>query len=200
MRHARGIAVVGLVAAAAAAALSARAISAGTLPVHSTADVTYSCPVQKAKVVDVYAATAARATNNNPASPGALGFNTGIETKTVGGTTTTKAQASVTGQKKNGVTLDKKRCTKLPKRIALSAKQLPVLVTATRTFRGYTSQACDSTKRVVFRLQVHLTGGKPTSAVFFVRNGDSKRKPIAFVQWSPQKFTAHFSRGCTALG
>jgi hypothetical protein len=198
MRRLGGILFVG-VAAAAAVGLSAHATSAAPLPTKSTVDVTYSCPVQKAKVVDVYAGTAFKPAHSTTTSPGALGFDTGIKTKTVDGTTTTKAQASVV-PKKNGVTIDKKACTKLKKKLPLSAKGLPILVTATPTFRGYTSQACDSAKTIVFRLQVHIIGGKPTSAVLAVRNADKKSKPIAFVHWRPKKISAHFSNGCTSLG
>jgi hypothetical protein len=200
MRRLGGISIVGVAAAAAAATgLSAHATSAAPLPTKSTVDVTYSCPVQRAKVVNIYAGTALPAAHNNP-SPGALGFDTGIKTKTVGGTTTTRTQASVTAQTTNGVLIDKKACTKLKKPIAFSKKKLPLLVTATTKFRGYTSQACDSTRKVVFRLQVHLTGGKPTSAEFAVRNAGAKGKPIALVNWSPKKVSAHFSLGCTPPG
>jgi hypothetical protein len=198
MRRLGGMSLLVLAAAVVAAGLSAHATSAAPFSAKSTVDVTYSCPVQKAKVVTIYASTAFKPPGGPPA-PGALGFNTGIETKTVNGTTTTKAQASVT-PKKNGVTLDKKACTKLKKRISLSAKGLPYPVTVTPKVLGYTNQACDAAKRIVFRLQVHIAGGKPTSAVLAVRNADAKSKPIALVNWSPKKASGHFSSGCNSLG
>ncbi len=199
MRRPSGILLFGLTAALAAAGLSAHATSAAPLPTKSTIDVTYSCPVQKVKVVNIYAGTAFTPAHTTTKSPGALGFDTGIKTKTTDGTTKTTAQASVV-PKKSGVTIDKKACTKLKKPIAFSAKKLPVAVNATPNFRGYTSQACDSARNVVFRLQVHLTGGTPTSAVLAVRDADAKSKPIALVNWSTKKVSAHFATGCVNLG
>lgn len=193
-----GISLVGVAAAAAAAGLSAHATSAAPLPTTSTLDVTYSCPVQKAKVADIYAAVRIPASRGGP-SPGALNFDTGIEKKTVNGTTTTKAQASVV-PKQNGVTIDKRNCKKLSRQIPFSAKGLPVRVTATPSLRGYTSEGCETATRVIFRLQVHQTGGKPTSAVLAVRNVATKHQPVALISWSPKKVSGHFSRACVSLG
>ena len=197
MRRLGGILLIGLAAAAAAAGLSAHATSAAPPPTKSTVDVTYSCPVQKDKFIDIYAGTAFPPGYRYP-SPGALSFDTGIDTKTVNGTTTTKAQASVAPHKKNGVIIDKKACTKLKRQIPLSTKKLPTVVTATSRYGGYASQSCDTATKVFFRLQVHLTGGKPTSAVLAVRNADAKRKRIALINWSPKKVSAHFAKACTA--
>jgi hypothetical protein len=197
MRRVGGISLFGVAAAAAAAGLSAHATSAAPLPTSSTLDVTYSCPVQKAKVANIYASVKLRAAHENPA-PGALNFDTGIESKTVGGTTTTKAQASVV-PKLNGVKIDKKNCKQLTKQIPFSQRGLPVRVTATAKFRGYTSEACNTATRIIFRLQVHSTGGKPTSAVLAVQSV-TKHKSLALVSWSPKKVLAHFSRACSSIG
>jgi hypothetical protein len=191
MRRLGSISLLGLAVAAATAGLSAHATSAAALST-STVDVTYSCPVQKAKVVSIYAGVALPALD----SAGALSFDTGIDRKTVNGTTTTKAQASVSPQK-NGVKVDKKKCTKLKKPIPLSAKKLPYALSLTPGSRGYTNESCTAAAKVVFRLQVRLTGGKPTSAVLAVRNADAKNKPIALVNWSPQKVSAHLENACT---
>ncbi len=190
---------MGVAVTAAAVGFCAHATSAAPLSPTTTLDVTYSCRVQKAKVADI-SASARSPKDVNPSAPGELSFDTGIERKTVGGTTTTKAQASVV-PRQHGVTIDKKNCQKLKTQISLSTKKLPVFVSATPSFRGYTSQVCDTTStRVIFRLQVHMTGGKPTDAVLALRNADAKRKPIALVSWRPKKVVAHFSRACTALG
>jgi hypothetical protein len=36
--------------------------------------------------------------------------------------------------------------------------------------------------------------------VLAVRDADAKSKPVALVNWSPKKFSAHFASGCTPLG
>ncbi len=167
------------------------------MPAKSTLDVTYSCPVQKAKAVYFYAGVKLPGKIYNPytndnASPGELGFATGGEkTDVTGGVSLPKKDATVVA-KKNGVTIDTKACKKQKKQISLSTKGLPYPESADKKFRGYVYQVCDTAvTRVLFRLQVHSIGGMPTSAVFAMRNANSKGKPIALVNWSPKKVTAH---------
>jgi hypothetical protein len=188
------ISLCGLAAAAVAAALSAHVTTAAALPAKPalsppTTDVTYSCPVQASKLVDVYAGVK---------NPVALIFDTGIETDTVNGVTSPKPQASVKPQS-NGVTIDTKNCTKLKKRIAFSTKGLPKTLTATRGHGGSVDKACKTAAAVVFRLQVHSSDtGPPTSAVLALRNDNAKSKPIALVYWSPRRVRVHLESGCRA--
>jgi len=189
-----GISLCGVGLAAVAAGLTVHATTAAALPAKSdlappTTDVTYSCPVQAAKLVDVYAGAK---------SPVALIFDTGIETETVNGVTSPKPQASVKPQS-NGVTIDTKNCTKLKKRIAFSTKGLPKTLAATRGHGGSVDKACKTAATVVFRLQVHSGAtGPPTSAVLAVRNDNAKSKPIALVYWSPRRVRVHLESACRA--
>lgn len=207
MRRLGGISLVAVAVAAAAVGLSAHPTAAAGPAAKSTRDLTYSCPVQKAKAVYFYAGTKMDAVynpyTNDKASPGEIGFATGgAKTTTTGAVSLPKTEVKVIAQKKNPVTIDGKACKKLKpkKKMAFSAKGLPLLVTAEPKNRGYTYQVCDTTvRKVVFRLQIHFSGSTPTSAVFAVQNADKKHKTIALIYWSPKKVTAHFESACNDL-
>jgi len=196
MRHLRGLWIlVGVAALAGAAVVGVRASSAAPARATSTIDVTYSCPVQKQHFISLYGGATLPPQNNRP-RPGGVFVTTGVRTVTKNGVTSTVAQLSFQAVK-NSLRIDKKSCRRVTKQIPLKPKGLPgPAETATATLRGYINQRCDSTARVLLRLQLQLTNGTPTRALVAVRNDDVKSKPIAFFNWIPRKVALYSAAGC----
>jgi hypothetical protein len=194
MSRRRGIGIAGLLAAAlAAGAVVVHASSAApTLPA-STIDTTYSCRVQAQHFVSLYASVSL--TVDNKPQPGGVFLNTGVHVVKHGGTTTSVNQLGVQAVK-HGFKIDKSSCRHVKQRIPLKPKGLPgPPTTVTPTHSGYDSENCNTTARVLFRLQLKLTNQKPSHALLAVR--DTNGKPVAFYNWGPKKVTLYTSLACS---
>lgn len=191
----RGIAIVGLLAAAlgAGAVIVHASSAAPTLPA-STIDGTYSCRVQAQHFVSLYAGV--NLTVNNKPQPGGVFLNTGVHVLKQGTTSTSVNQLGVEAIK-HGFKIDKTYCHKVKAQIPLKPKGLPTPpITVTPTHEGYDSENCNTTARVLFRVRVKLTGQKPSHALLAVRDTGAKTKPVAFYNWSPQKVAVYISSAC----
>jgi len=199
MNRRHGIWIVGLSAAALAAALGVHAsFAAPTLPA-ATSDATYSCRVQSQHVVSL-SASATRppdGSNNNKPQPGVLVLTTGVKSVTHGDTTTTVSQVGVEAVK-NGVKIDKSSCRRVKKQIPLKPKGLPrPPTTVTPTLRGFDDENCGTSARVLVRLKLKTTNNIPSHALLAVRDEGGKSRPVAFYNWSPNKVSVFIGTSCS---
>jgi hypothetical protein len=204
VRFRHGMWIIGLLAAALGAAAvgvhaSLAAPTRASTPA-STIDKTYSCPVRREHVVDLYASVTLPPTNNQPQQSGVLNLTTGVRTIKQSGITETVSQVSLQARK-NSLRIDQKSCRRVKQQIPLKPKGLSgPPTTVTRTLRGYDNEQCTTTARVLFRLRVKLTAGTPTHALLAVRNDNAKHRPIAFYNWSPRKVSLYTANGCVTPG
>ena len=195
----RGIWIAGLLVTALGAAAAgvhassaAPALATGT----STTDATYSCRVRSQHFVNLSASVTLPPIDNRR-QPGVLVLTTGVRTVTRDGTTTTVAQVGLRAVKK-GVKIDKSSCSRVKRRIPLKRKGLSgPAITVTPTHQGFDSERCGTKARVLVRLRLTTTNQIPSHALFAVRNDDSRRRPVAFYNWSPRKFTLYIGN-CTS--
>jgi hypothetical protein len=203
VRRRHGIWVVGLLTAAVgAAALGVHAGSAAPTRASSgaaTLDKTFSCRVRSQHFVDLYTSATLPPANNKP-QPGGLFLTTGVKTIVKNNTTVTVAQVSLQA-KQNSLRIDTGACHRVKKQIPLKPKGLPTPpVAVTPTLRGYDNEQCDTTGRVLVRLQLKSTNHIPTHALMAVRNENAKSRPIAFYNWSANKVTVYLGKTCVTPG
>lgn len=183
-----GAAAVGVHASSAAPSRAAT----GT----TTSDTTYSCRVRSERFINLYASITQPPAQNKP-QPGLLVLTTGTKTVTKNGTTVTVSQIGLSA-KKNSLRIDKTSCVHVKKQIPLKPKGLPSPpVTATPSVPRNDNETCDTAARVLVRLRLWTTDGAPTHALFAVRNDNARNRPVAFYNWSPNKFSGYTSRSCT---
>jgi hypothetical protein len=197
MSRRHGIWTVGLLAAALGpAAVGVHAsLAAPTLPAN-TNDATYSCRVASQHVVNLYASVTLPPAKSKP-QPGVLVVTTGVKTVTHGDTTTTVSQVGVEAVK-NGLKIDKSSCRHVKKQIPLKSKGLPGPATVvTPTLRGFDSENCGTSARVLVRLKLQTANGTPSHALLAIRNQGGKSRPVAFYNWSPSKVTVFSANTCS---
>jgi hypothetical protein len=203
MRRGHGIWIVGLLAAAiGATAVGAHASSAAPARTHTGAailDKTWSCRVQQAHVVNLYTSATLPPVGNKP-QPGGLFLTTGVKTVVKNNTTVTVAQVSLQA-KQNSLRIDTGACRRVKKQIPLKPKGLPTPpTTVTPSLRGFDNEQCDTSARVLVRLQLKSTNHTPAHALMAVRNDNAKSRPIAFYNWSPNKVSVFLGKTCVTPG
>ena len=200
----RGSWIVGLLAAAlGAAAVGAHASAAapaGRTTHTSTFDKTFSCRVRRAHFVSLYAGSNIPASNGQKQSPGGLSLTTVQKSRQQNGATITLTQVSLSARK-NSLRIDTAVCLRVKHQIPLTPKGLPSPgFTLTPHHQGFDNEFCDTAARVLVRLQFKTTNGVPSHALFAIRNDNTKRRPIAFYNWSPDKVSVYTGNSCTVNG
>jgi hypothetical protein len=200
MRRRHGIGIVGLLAAAlGAAAVGVHASSAaptGPITQASTFDKTFSCRVRRAHFVGLSASSNLPPVNGQR-QPGGLYLTTVQKTRQENGATITLTQVSLSARK-NSLRIDLSTCRRVKHQIPLKPKGLPTPpVTVTPHHQGFDNEFCDTAARVLVRLQFKTTNGVPSQALLAVRNDNTKRRPIAFYNWSPDKVSIYTANSCT---
>jgi hypothetical protein len=199
MHARRGIWIVGLlVAALGGAAVGVHASSAAPATrASTTSDATYSCRVRSQHFINLDASVTLPPVDNRR-QPGVLVLTTGVKTVTRDGTTTTVSQVGLRAVKK-GVKIDKSSCSRVKRRIPLKRKGLSgPPITVTTTHQGYDNEQCGTKARVLVRLRLTTTNQIPSHALLAIRNDDARRRPVAFYNWSPRKFTVYIGNNCTS--
>jgi hypothetical protein len=185
-----------IVTAAAAVAVAATA-TARTSPASATrarasaqvVDKTYSCRVWRQH--PFYFGTQVRlpATASGGAQPGLASVTTAHN----------HAFQVVFKDVKNSLRVDTSICRPSSRRVPLKPAGLSLYQTVTPHFVGHLNGNCPThVKRVLVHLRVTMTNGTPERALFAVRKGDAKGRPLAFFRWSPDKITGYLAKSCTA--
>jgi hypothetical protein len=200
MRRRHGIWIVGLLAAAlGAAAVGVHASSAaptGPITHASTFDKMFSCRVRRAHFIGLSASSNLPPVNGQR-QPGGLYLTTVQKTRQENGATITLTQVSLSARK-NSLRIDLSTCRRVKHQIPLKPKGLPTPpVTVTPHHQGFDNEFCDTAARVLVRLQFKTTNGVPSQALLAVRNDNTKRRPIAFYNWSPDKVSIYTANSCT---
>lgn len=189
-----------LAAALGAAAVGVHASSAA--PTRATADAstfdkTFSCRVRRAHFVNLVASSNIPSTNGQKQQAGGLYLTTVQKTRQENGATVTLTQVSLSARK-NSLRIDTSTCRRVKHQIPLRPKGLPTPpFTLTPHHQGFDNEFCDTAARVLVRLQFKTTNGIPSHALFAVRNDNTKRRPIAFYNWSPDKVSVYTANNCT---
>lgn len=185
---AAAVAVVATASAYAAPATSTRA-RAGSQVV----DKTYSC--RAAAKHPVLIAAAVRSARNRPA---VAAVTTVRKVVTRNGQRQTVTQLGFEDAK-NSLRVDKSVCKPSSRRVALKPGGLSLDETVTPSFAANLSVGCPArADRVLVRMRIALTGGKPQRALLAIRRDDAKRRPVAFLNWSPRKITDYLAGDCGA--
>jgi hypothetical protein len=182
-----------IVAAAAAVAVGATAYAAPANATQARAgaqvvDKTYSCRVWRQH--PFYFGTQVRlpATASGGAQPGLASVTTANN----------HAFQVVFKDVKNSLRVDKSVCRPSSRRVPLKPAGLTLNQTVTTHFAGHLNGNCPThVKRVLVHFRVTMTNGTPERALFAVRKGDAKAKPLAFFKWSPDKITGYLAKSCT---
>jgi hypothetical protein len=99
---------------------------------------------------------------------------------------------------KNSLKVDKPVCSPSSRRVALKPSGLALFQTVTTHFVGHLNGNCPTrVKRVLVHFRITMTGGTPQRALFAVRKGDARGRPLAFFKWSPDKITGYLAKSCT---
>jgi hypothetical protein len=195
----RGIWIVGLLAAAvAAAAVGAHASPAASSRVATgaaTIDGTYSCGVRRAHFILLSGSVTLPPIQNQP-QPGVLNLTTVSKTVVKKGATVTVSQLGLSANK-SILHIDKSTCTRVKRRVPLKSKGLSgPPETVTPNFEGHVTQRCGTKTRVLVHVRLTTNGGKSTHAVLAIRNDDAKHKPVVFWNWTPGKITSYTANSC----
>jgi hypothetical protein len=182
-----------IVAAAAAVAdgATAYAAPANATQAHAGAQVvdkTYSCRVWRQH--PFYFGTQVRlpATASGGAQPGLASVTTAND----------HAFQVVFKDVKNSLKVDKSVCRPSSRRVALKPDGLALFQTVTTHFVGHLNGNCPTrVERVLVHFRITMTGGTPERALFVVRKGDARARPLAFFKWSPDKITGYLAKSCT---
>jgi hypothetical protein len=99
---------------------------------------------------------------------------------------------------KNSLKVDKSVCRPSSRRVALKPDGLALFQTVTTHFVGHLNGNCPTrVERVLVHFRITMTGGTPERALFVVRKGDARARPLAFFKWSPDKITGYLAKSCT---
>jgi hypothetical protein len=193
----RGIWIVGMLAAALGAALGVDATSAAPIQIAVASNATYSCLVSQEHSVNVYGSVTLPPQDGRK-QPGLLTLTTGTKTVTKNGVTTTVSQIGL-GARKHSLQLDESSCTRVKHQIPLKSKGLHSPTTATKNLFGHISVQCGTSPHVLVHLMFKTKAGIPTHALLAVRNGNSKRRPLAFYNWTPDKVVVYSAASCSQV-
>ena len=162
-------------------------------------DHTYSCSVRPERYVDVNASVALSAAVTGHPTPAQMWLDTVHKTKLIGGLQAVVPQVEFESVK-NSLQVDTSLCRPSSHRIALKPAGLPLYETATPKMVGHVNERCATAKRVLVRFRIVLEHGAPQQALFAIRRGDGKQRPLEFIKWSPRKITAYAGKSCTDTG
>ncbi|MHB8470118.1 MAG: hypothetical protein ACYDCH_10240 [Gaiellaceae bacterium] len=174
-------------AAVAVSAIAAAAVMAATFSGGSTVERTVSCATKSAAVE-----ISASATNPISRAAGA-GISAGL-------TNTAKSSLLAFDTNHGGFVLSAAACRTVKETVPLARSGLP----STGVYRAgnYASLDghCTAPARVLLHVRLHLdSAGKPQNATFAVWQAAKQTKlakPIAFIQWSPQRTLTYLSPRC----
>ena len=174
--------------AATATAYTARASATGARAGAQVVDKTYSCRVWRQH--PFYFGTQVRlpATASGGAQPGLASVTTAND----------HAFQVVFKDVKNSLKVDRSVCRPSSRRVALKPAGLALFQTVTTHFMGHLNGNCPTrVQRVLVHFRITMTGGTPQRALFAVRKGDARGRPLAFFKWSPDKITGYLAKSCT---
>jgi hypothetical protein len=182
-----------IVAAATAVAVGATAYAAPASATQPRAgaqvvDKTFSCRVWRQH--PFYFGTQVRlpATASGGAQPGLASVTTAND----------HAFQVVFKDVKNSLKVDKSVCRPSSRRVALKPAGLTLFQTVTTHFVGHLNGNCPTrVERVLVHFRITMTAGTPERALFAVRKGDARGRPLAFFKWSPDKITGYLANSCT---
>jgi len=182
-----------IVAAAAAVAATANAYTARASATQAPAgeqvvDKTYSCRVWRQH--PFYFGTQVRlpATASGGAQPGLASVTTAND----------HAFQVVFKDVKNSLKVDQPVCRPSSRQVVLKPAGLALFQTVTTHLVGHLNGSCPTrVKRVLVHFRITMTAGTPQRALFAVRKGDAKGRPLAFFKWSPDKITGYLAKSCT---
>ena len=182
-----------IVAAAAAVAATATAYTARASATQAPAgeqvvDKTYSCHVWRQH--PFYFGTQVRlpATASGGAQPGLASVTTAND----------HAFQVVFKDVKNSLKVDQPVCRPSSRQVVLKPAGLALFQTVTTHLVGHLNGNCPTRiKRVLVHFRITMTAGTPQRALFAVRKGDAKGRPLAFFKWSPDKITGYLAKSCT---
>jgi hypothetical protein len=198
MRPARGRIVVVTAAVAVlatATAYGATATSTRARVGSQVVDKTYACRVARKHPV-LLAAAVRFATDGNKPRPAVASVTTVRKVISRNGAQQVLSQVGFEDVR-NSLKVDKSVCKPSSRRIALKPAGLSLDETVTPTFNSYFSVGCPArANRVLVRMRIALTDGKPQRALLVVRQEGAKRRSIAFLNWSPLKITDYLAGDC----
>jgi hypothetical protein len=180
--------IVIVAVAATATAYTARASATGARAGAQVVDKTYSCRVWRQH--PFYFGTQVRlpATASGGAQPGLASVTTAND----------HAFQVVFKDVKNSLKVDNSVCRPSSRRVALKPAGLALFQTVTTHFMGHLNGNCPTrVQRVLVHFRIAMTGGTPQRALFAVRKGDARGRPLAFFKWSPDKITGYLAKSCT---
>jgi hypothetical protein len=192
-------AAVALAAVATAGPYAAPAISARAGGVTRVVDRTYLCRVRPEHYVDVNASVALPPDSSGHPILAQLWLDTVHKTAPVGGLMAVVPQVEFEGRK-NSLQVDTSLCHPSSRRVALKHVGLPLYETATPHVFGHVDERCVTAKRVLVRFRIEMKHGAPQQALFTVRDGDAKSRPVEFINWRPRKITTYVGEHCTDMG
>lgn len=189
------IATAGVAVFATASAYAAPA-SARVRAGSQVVDKTYSCRVARNHGV-VVTASVRYSTGGSGARPAVATVTTVRKVVTRNGAQQTLTQLGFEDVK-NSLRVDKAVCNPSSRRVALKPTGLSLDQTVTPKFSQFVNITCPArANRVLVRVRISLTNGKPQQALLAVRRDDSKRRPVAFLKWAPRKITDYLADSCS---
>ena len=101
---------------------------------------------------------------------------------------------------KNSLKVNKSVCRPSSRRVALKPAGLTLSQTVTTHFIGHLNGKCPTrVKRVLVHFRITMNGGTPQQALFAVRKGDARGRPLAFFKWSPDEIAGYLAKSCTTF-
>jgi hypothetical protein len=188
-----------LLAVLAFALVTAAGASAKPAVTARVVDRTYSCSVRPERYVDVNASVALSAAVTGHPTPAQMWLDTVHKTKPIGGLQAVVPQVEFESAK-SSLQVDTATCRRSSHRIALKSAGLPLYETVTPKLIGHVNERCATPKRALVRFRIVMDNGTPQQALFAVRRGDAKSRPLEFIKWSPRKITAYAGKSCTDTG
>jgi hypothetical protein len=192
-------AVLALALVATAGAFATPAVSARAGEVAHIVDRTYTCRVRPERYVDINTNVALPAAGSGHPTLAQVWLDTVHKTAPVGGILAVVPQVEFETTK-NSLRVDTSLCRHSSRRIALKPAGLPLYETATPTVFGHVDERCATPKRVLVRFRIEMQHAAPRQALFAVRNGDAKGRPVEFIKWRPRKVSAYAGKSCTDTG
>jgi hypothetical protein len=182
---------------ATATAYAAHASSTRARVGSQVVDKTYSCRAARKHPVLVAAAVRYATAGSRP-RPAVAAVTTVRKVVTRYGVKQTATQVGFEDVK-NSLRVDTSVCRLSSRRVVLKPSGLSLDETVTPRFAANLSVGCPAhADRVLIRVRIALTDGRPQRALLSVRRDDAKRRPVAFLNWDPRKITDYLADDCGA--
>ena len=97
----------------------------------------------------------------------------------------------------NSLTVDQARCNRSPLSVPFNPAGLSSNGTQTQSFNGGIQQVCTGAARVLIHYRVTEAGGAPLQAQVAIRDDDRRRRPLAYIEWSPKRVTTFTRSTCS---